>query len=134
MTQFLECAVGKSLLPSGFRFPPGREAGILGGMCGRYSLTTPAEAILHLFGLAARPALFPRYNIAPGQAMLAVRRGRDGVPEAFFARWGLVPYWAKDVSIGSRMVNARSETVMEKPAYKHAFRRRRCLISRRQLL
>lgn len=97
-------------------------------MCGRYSLTSPAEAIRQLFGLAARPALFPRYNIAPGQAMLAVRRGQAGAPEAFFARWGLVPYWSKDVSIGSRMINARVETVMEKAAFKHAFRRRRCLI------
>jgi len=106
----------------------GGEAGILPAMCGRYSLTSPAEAIRQLFGLAARPALFPRYNIAPGQAMLAIRRGQAGAPEAFFARWGLVPYWAKDVSIGSRMINARVETVMEKAAFKHAFRRRRCLI------
>ena len=97
-------------------------------MCGRYSLTTPSEAIRQMFDLTARPAVFPRYNIAPGQAMLAVRRGQTGQREAFFARWGLVPYWATDPSIGSRMINARSETILEKAAFKHAFRRRRCLV------
>lgn len=115
-------------LQAEFPFSAGCEAGILPIMCGRYSLTTPSEVIRNLFGLPSRPALFPRYNIAPGQAMLAIRLGRERAPEAFFARWGLVPYWAEDVSIGSRMVNARAETVMEKAAFKHAFRRRRCLI------
>ncbi len=106
-------------------------------MCGRFSLTTPVEGIRRLFGFSQIPNLPARYNIAPTQAVLNVRAGgrrdADGTDpgtlrDAFLARWGLIPSWAKDPSIGAKMINARSETVTEKPAFKAAFRRRRCLI------
>ena len=98
-------------------------------MCGRYSLTTPVEALRALFGFDELPNLEPRYNIAPTQGVVAVRIAASGAKRELTAfRWGLVPSWAKDVAIGSRMINARAETVAEKPAYRNAFKRRRCLI------
>ena len=101
-------------------------------MCGRFSLTTPVEGIRRLFGFSQIPNLPARYNIAPTQAVLAVRaaaKGGEGAPpDAFMVRWGLIPSWAKEASIGARMINARAETITEKPAFKAAFRRRRCLI------
>ena len=105
-------------------------------MCGRYAFYTPAEAVVRLFGVAAvhAPDLDPRYNIAPTQEVPVVRLspfGEDGarpVRELALARWGLVPFWAKDPSIGSRMINARAESVAEKPAFRTAFRHRRCLV------
>jgi len=101
-------------------------------MCGRFSLTTPVDGIRRLFGFGQIPNLPARYNIAPTQAILAVRaaaKGREGAPpDAFMVRWGLIPSWAKDPSIGARMINARAETLSEKPAFRAAFRRRRCLI------
>ena len=98
-------------------------------MCGRYSLTTPVEAIRALFGFDALPNLAPRYNIAPGQDVAAVRVPASGDGREFTAfRWGLVPSWAKDPAIGNRMINARAETVAEKPSFRAAFRHRRCLI------
>jgi putative SOS response-associated peptidase YedK len=96
-------------------------------MCGRYALTTPIEGIRALFGFEKIPNLPARYNIAPTQAVLAVR-AEDGGPACFMARWGLIPSWAKDPAIGAKMINARSETVREKPAFRTAFQRRRCLI------
>ncbi|MAO93503.1 MAG: DUF159 family protein [Rhodospirillales bacterium] len=96
-------------------------------MCGRYSLTTPVDGIRKLFGFSQIPNLPARYNIAPTQAVLAVRRDDQG-RSAFMARWGLIPSWSKDPSIGAKMINARAETVQEKPSFKTAFRRRRCLI------
>lgn len=96
-------------------------------MCGRYSLTTPAAALRALFALDAAPPAAPRYNIAPTQAVLAIRR--DGAANrAFFARWGLVPGWAKDVATGARLINARAETLLDKAAFRDAAKRRRCLI------
>jgi putative SOS response-associated peptidase YedK len=98
-------------------------------MCGRYSLTTPTEGLRALFGFDEMPNLPPRYNIAPTQDVAAVRL--DGTePRRSFTifRWGLIPSWAKEPSIGSKMINARAETVTEKPAFRAAFRRRRCLI------
>ena len=71
-------------------------------MCGRYSLTTPVEGIRRLFGFAELPNLPARYNIAPTQEAPVVRRGGDGRRELALLRWGLVPSWAKDASIGSR--------------------------------
>ena len=97
-------------------------------MCGRFALYTPAEAVVRLFRLDGAPDLSPRYNIAPTQPVVAIRPGEGGGREARMLRWGLVPFWAKDPSIGSRMINARGETVAEKPAFRQAFRRRRCLI------
>lgn len=98
-------------------------------MCGRFTLTTPPEQIARSFELEETPALAPRYNIAPGQNVAVVRRAEGSgsrVLEMF--RWGLVPHWARDPRAGSRMINARSETVAEKPAFREAFRRRRCLV------
>ena len=97
-------------------------------MCGRYSLTTPVEGIRRLFDFAELPNLPARYNIAPTQEALVVRRGGDGRREIALLRWGLVPSWAKDPSTGSRLINARAKTVPDKPAFRAAFRSRRCLV------
>jgi putative SOS response-associated peptidase YedK len=98
-------------------------------MCGRYSLTTPVEAVRALFGFDARPNLMPRYNIAPGQDVAAVRAAQAGAGREFaIFRWGLVPSWAKEPTIGNRMVNARAEMVASKPSFRGAYRHRRCLI------
>jgi putative SOS response-associated peptidase YedK len=96
-------------------------------MCGRFAFFSPAEAIAATFGLAAEPDVIQRFNVAPGQDLFSVRAEGD-VPVADMFRWGLVPFWAKDPAIGNRMINARAETVTEKPSYRQAFRRRRCLI------
>ena len=96
-------------------------------MCGRFALTLPVDGIRKLFGFSQIPNLPPRWNIAPTQAVLAVRQEPDG-PAAFPARWGLIPGWSKDPSIGAKLINARSETVREKPSFRTAFQRRRCLI------
>ena len=98
-------------------------------MCGRFTLFE-ADAILSKeFGAPISFGLAPRYNIAPSQQILAVRpsTGKGG-REAALLRWGLIPHWAKDPSIGNRMINARAETVAEKPAFRRAFRKQRCLI------
>ena len=92
-------------------------------MCGRFTVRTPAHRLAEAFGVDLRANLAPRYNIAPTQ-QVAVLRG-DGFS---MLRWGLVPSWAKDPAIGSRMINARAETVAEKPSFRAAFRQRRCLV------
>ncbi len=99
-------------------------------MCGRYSLTTPMEAVRQLFDFRERPNLAMRVNIAPSQEVAAVRLGKDeaGARHLVALRWGLIPSWAKEPGIGNRMINARAETIAEKPAFRAAFRRRRCLI------
>ncbi|MCG8592798.1 MAG: SOS response-associated peptidase [Kiloniellales bacterium] len=98
-------------------------------MCGRYTLTTPLEGLRDVFLFEESPNLAPRYNIAPTQEVPAVRLGpEDGRRHLVPLRWGLIPSWAKEVSIGSRMINARAESVAEKPAFRTAFRQRRCLI------
>ena len=98
-------------------------------MCGRFTLTSPDQDLAVQFNLPAIPSLEPRYNIAPTQLVAAVRETRDGAGrELAMLRWGLIPFWAKDPAIGSRMINARSETAAEKPAFRAAFRRRRCLV------
>ena len=99
-------------------------------MCGRYSLTTPVEALRQLFGVLELPNLAPRHNVAPTQEMPVVRLrgGASGGRELVIMRWGLVPGWADDPAIGSRMINARAETVAEKPSFRAAFRARRCLV------
>jgi putative SOS response-associated peptidase YedK len=96
-------------------------------MCGRYTLTADAQAIQQTFNLelASHPVQ-PRYNIAPSQPVPIIKN--DHRHELSFVQWGLVPSWAKDPSIGYKMINARSETVAEKPSFRHAFKRRRCLI------
>lgn len=96
-------------------------------MCGRYTLTAPGDAIVEAFSLPEVPDLRPRYNIAPTQEVAAVRRGKEGRGFAWL-KWGLVPRWAEDPSIGNRMINARSETAAEKPSFRSAFKKQRCLV------
>lgn len=102
-------------------------------MCGRFAFYSPSEATAALFGVAGE--LMPdvagnesRYNIAPTQAVAAIRENKEQQRELVMLRWGLVPFWAKDPSIGNRMINARAETVAEKPSYRAAFKHRRCIV------
>lgn len=97
-------------------------------MCGRFAFYSPSEATAALFGVDGNIAVEPRYNIAPTQYVAAVREDEDLNRELVMLRWGLVPFWAKDPTIGNRMINARAETVAEKPSYRAAFRHRRCLV------
>ena len=97
-------------------------------MCGRFAFYSPAEAAAALFGISASFDIEPRYNIAPTQYVAAIRNGADEEREVVMLRWGLVPFWAKDPSIGNRMINARAETVAEKPSYRSAYKHRRCLV------
>ena len=97
-------------------------------MCGRFSLTPDLDKLQLRFGFQAADISYtPRYNVAPTQEVLTVTS--DGVEKlAQFMRWGLIPFWAKDPSIGQRMINARAESVAEKPSFRQAFQKRRCLI------
>lgn len=98
-------------------------------MCGRFTLFEPDRVLAREFGVSGFETMKPRYNIAPSQPVAAVRLDRGGKGrELAMLRWGLIPSWTKDPGIGSRMINARAETVREKPAFRNAFRRRRCLI------
>lgn len=97
-------------------------------MCGRFELHSHPAVLALAFGLRFPPAIRPRYNIAPMQDVPVVRVTKSGERELSQVRWGLVPRWAKDPSIGARMINARAETVAEKPAYRTAMRWHRCLI------
>lgn len=98
-------------------------------MCGRYTLRTPPHVVAELFDLVG-PLDYPlRYNIAPSQQVLAVRQNREsGQREPAWLAWGLIPFWAKDPTIANRLINARSESAAEKPAFREAFKQRRCLI------
>jgi putative SOS response-associated peptidase YedK len=107
-------------------------------MCGRMTLTRSAEEIARFFELAAERAaltspdgrpLRPRFNIAPSQPVLTVLRNADGARGAAWKSWGLVPAWSRDPAIGSRLFNARAETVDVKPSFRAAFRKRRCLVA-----
>ena len=100
-------------------------------MCGRFTLRTPTPVLMEQFRLETMPELTPRYNIAPTQTISAVRAAGDKIESGReFAqfRWGLVPSWAKELSIGAKMINARAEGVAEKPSFRAAFKRRRCLV------
>ena len=100
-------------------------------MCGRFTLTVPADEIAAALGVfeGLVAGLKPRYNIAPTQQVLALRQTSTDEPPAYTQlRWGLVPFWADDLKIGSRLLNARADTIAEKPAFRAAFKRRRCLI------
>ena len=99
-------------------------------MCGRFVLTTPAEALRQAFDFVERPNLAPRYNIAPTQDVPVIRQRRNppGERTIQMLRWGLVPPWAVSLAGGAKMINARAETIMEKPAFRTAFLRRRCLV------
>lgn len=97
-------------------------------MCSRFSLTSPLEALRQLFQFHERPNLAARYNIPPTSQILAIRkRGADGY-EAFLPVWGLIPPFAKNRQAAPRMINARSETIAEKPSYRRAYQKQRCLI------
>ncbi len=91
-------------------------------MCGRYSLTTPVEALRELFRFPEQPNVAPRYNIAPTQNVATVRLGEDGAKHLHMLRLGLIPTWAKDAAIGNRMINAGAETLTAKPTFRGAFR------------
>ena len=97
-------------------------------MCGRFAFYSPRQAVLDTFGVDPGEDLEASYNRAPSQASLAIRVNGAGEREASWLRWGLVPSWAKQPDIGNRMINARSETVAEKPSFRAAFRRRHCVI------
>ena len=98
-------------------------------MCGRFTLRSSGESVAEAFGLPEVPDLLPRFNIAPGQPVAVVRQ----MPQAqdrqlAYLRWGLIPAWVDDPSIGDRLANARSETVATKPSFRRSFRSRRCLV------
>ena len=97
-------------------------------MCGRFSLASDSRSLEIRFSFrGVEPPVEPRYNIAPTQPVLTItREGSEN--QARYMRWGLIPSWAKDASIGSRMINARAETLSEKPSFRNAFRKRRCLL------
>lgn len=101
-------------------------------MCGRYTLTNVAPNLLaSMFGIPDLeiPQLSPRYNAAPTQSMPVVRIEAAGAPRSIaLLRWGLVPSWADSIDIGNKMINARSETVAEKPAYRSSFKSKRCIV------
>ena len=97
-------------------------------MCGRATLTAPAEVISDLFHVEV-PDLLPRYNLAPTQDVLTIRAGSDSRPrEVAIARWGLMPLWARDPRVGARYINARAESVFERSPFKEPLRHRRCLV------
>src|SRR5512135_2412699 len=98
-------------------------------VCGRYTLKAPRDAIAEAFDLADVPPLLPRYNIAPVQPVPVVRRDpASGERGLALLQWGLIPSWADDPAIGDRLINARAETVAEKPAFRTPFKKRRCLV------
>ncbi|ACI99003.1 SOS response-associated peptidase [Rhodospirillum centenum] len=118
-------------------------------MCGRFVMATPVAELARLFGVPERPNLAPRWNVAPTQEIAVIRArppseegdrcdgangtgkpGADPRPAARLVpmRWGLVPFWAKDAGIGARLINARADTLAEKPAFREALKHRRCLI------
>lgn len=97
-------------------------------MCGRFTLRTEPQEVAKHFELAELPLFQPRYNIAPTQSAQAIRLDQSGRRVLVGLRWGLIPSWAKDLAIGNQLINARCETLATKPAFRHAFRRRRCLV------
>jgi putative SOS response-associated peptidase YedK len=96
-------------------------------MCGRFTLLTPLSDVSRQFRITPPPWLIPRSNIAPTQSVLGIRCV-EGHREAVLFRWGLVPSWADDPSLGNRMINARGEAIANSTAYREAFQQRRCLI------
>ncbi len=98
-------------------------------MCGRFTLSTPAQTLQQIFDLSETPDLPPRYNIAPSEAIATIRLPEPQAGRRLdLLRWGLVPPWAKAPDVGARMINARAETAATNPAFRAAFRRRRCLV------
>jgi putative SOS response-associated peptidase YedK len=99
-------------------------------MCGRYTLACEPQLLAEYFALDQVPAaLAPRFNIAPGQPVAAIRRDDRRGRRLDLLRWGLIPSWAKEPAIGNRLINARDESLADKPAFRDAFRQRRCLVA-----
>jgi len=98
-------------------------------MCGRFTRKENFQNLAALLGLPIPPPLAPRYNIAPSQLVACVRTNFETSEYEFVElKWGLVPFWAKDASIGNKLINARGETVAEKPSFRRAFKHQRCLV------
>ena len=98
-------------------------------MCGRFTLTSPAQVIAETFGVDPPQGLEARYNICPGQAIATVfRRAESTQNDLGWMRWGLIPSWMKEPPRDARMINARSETAAEKPSFRASFRSQRCLV------
>ena len=97
-------------------------------MCGRYNLLATPEQLIETFHLHRLLRYEPNYNICPGQKILTIVQLDDGSYKAVYLYWGLIPHWAKDNKISQHLINARAETVAEKPAFKSAYQQRRCLI------
>lgn len=97
-------------------------------MCGRFAFYSPHQAMVRLFNLPGAPEVEAHYNIAPTQYVPVVRHDESAARRLALLYWGLVPSWATEKSIGARMINARAETVSEKPSFRSAFKRRRCLV------
>ena len=96
-------------------------------MCGRFTIFIPLDQLVKLFNIFDPPPLMPSYNVCPGQQIPAVRCMAD-INKLDYLHWGLIPSWAKDKSISHKLINARAETVMEKPSFRYAFHSHRCLI------
>jgi len=97
-------------------------------MCGRYNLIATGKQIMEYFELPSLPTHNPDYNIPPGQKILAVVQLEDGSNKAVNLLWGLIPSWSREHPTANSLINARAETLAEKPSFKHAFHHRRCLI------
>lgn len=97
-------------------------------MCGRFTLTLSIAGLQRYFNASAALALSPRYNIAPSQGVLVVRQQENKSRECVLLRWGLIPPWLKEENINAQWINARAETVDQKPLFRQAFQQRRCLI------
>jgi putative SOS response-associated peptidase YedK len=98
-------------------------------MCGRYTLRTPADALVEVFALQQAFDFTLRYNIAPTQDVPVILQEREGHARELVAmHWGLIPFWAKDPKMGGRMINARAESLADKSAFRRAFQKRRCLV------
>jgi putative SOS response-associated peptidase YedK len=96
-------------------------------MCGRFAQRNDPKRLAREFKVAEMPNIEARYNIAPTQNILIIRQVESD-REAAMLKWGLIPSWAKDISIGAKLINARSETVADKPSFREAFKKRRCII------
>jgi putative SOS response-associated peptidase YedK len=97
-------------------------------MCGRFTLTSTPEELARRFGLDAPPRCAPRYNIAPGQDVLAIRAHVGAGRSAGSLRWGLVPAWSDPASAGTPLINVRADTAAQRPAFRDALRARRCIV------
>ena len=97
-------------------------------MCGRYSIKISPSEMMELFGLHLLPEITERYNIAPSQNIPAILLSPDSTGRIFkMFKWGLIPSWSKNEELGHKLINARSETITEKPSFRDAFQKRRCL-------